>query len=117
MKIASDSEKKKANRALLGQLKERLRREVREGVREMGVLDRLFAENFELAGAAGRLLELLRRYEFPRLLDEADQTEYQAVMRELSVIGLRCQLLAEESQKQNCMDYLRSTSAATGRVH
>lgn len=94
---------------LLHKIKEELRQEVLEEVEEKGLRDRVFAEYYDLANSAGRLLGLLSKYNFPVHISEEDRQVYDALMRKISVSGLRCQILVEASTESDYESFLMST--------
>ena len=77
---------------LLQELKRHLRQEVLAEVMKTGLTDSIISEYRELAGSGVRLLTLLERYGFTKLLNDEDRKEFDDIMKGLSVSGLRCQL-------------------------
>jgi hypothetical protein len=102
---------------ILKRWKEELRQEVVQDINAKGLRQQLFSEYNSLAAAAGKLLGMLQQYDFPKQLQGADNAEYNALMNLLSVSGLRCQILVEESAAQEYEAILTAAAPASERIN
>ena len=102
---------------LLKDLKKLLRREVLSEVLKSGLTDSIITEYRELAKQGVRLLTLLDKYGFANVLTAEDRKEFEAIMQALSVSGLRCQILVEESCQNDYEAFLAVTPSASVRAN
>jgi|GEM_PF-2958342 len=102
---------------ILHRWKEELRHEVVQDIQHTGLRQQLFAEYNNLAGATGKLLSILQKYGFPSQLQNADNSEYNELMTLLSVSGLRCQILVEESSAQEFEAILTAAAPASELIN
>jgi len=102
---------------MLLRIKETLREEVIEGVRNQGLQQRLFSEYYDLAGCTSSLLGLLQNARFVESLSDADRQQYDSLMTKLSCCGLRAQILLEQSTQQEYETVLQTTEPPSGMAN
>ncbi len=100
---------------MLLKIKENLRKEVLNEVKNIGLRRKLFSEYYDLAGATSRLLGLLKEYDFMKDLTDADRKIYDNLMSRLSCCGLRTQILLEQSSTQEYEAILSKYEPVTTR--
>lgn len=112
------SQNKDANQnEILHKIKETLREEVMQGVKNQGLQQRLFSEYYDLAGCTGSLLGILQNARFVESLSDADRQQYDKLMTQLSCCGLRAQILLEQSTQQEYETVLQTTAPASSMVN
>lgn len=102
---------------ILNKWKEELRQEVMQDIHSTGLRQQLFAEYNSLAATTSRLLSILQQYEFPKQLQGQDSERYNELMSQLSVCGLRCQILVEESTAQEYEAFLTTAAPVSERIN
>jgi predicted nuclease of restriction endonuclease-like RecB superfamily len=102
---------------ILNKWKEELRQEVMQNIHSTGLRQQLFAEYNALAATTSKLLSILQKYDFPKQLEAEDSEKYNALMSQLSVSGLRCQILVEESTAQDYEAFLTTAAPASERIN
>ncbi|MGE4298845.1 MAG: hypothetical protein AB7E47_12510 [Desulfovibrionaceae bacterium] len=102
---------------LLLKIKENLREEVLAGIENMGLRESMINEYREIAGAAGQLLGLLQQYNFVNLLHNNDVAAYDQLMQRLSMSGLRCHILVEESRSVDNEALLAMAPTVSARIN
>ncbi|MBG0775740.1 MAG: hypothetical protein H0S85_04820 [Desulfovibrionaceae bacterium] len=83
---------------IIGKLRDTLRVEVLSEIKSNGMRESMIGEYKALANAAGTLIAMLQKYDFPELLHGADSKAYEEIMRKLSLSGIRCHILVEASR-------------------
>ncbi len=98
---------------ILLKIKENLREEVLQGVKTVGLRQRLFTEYYDLANTTSSLLALLQRFDFAGKLQGKDKENYDAIMTRLSCCGLRTQILVEQSSAEEYQALLQKIQPAS----
>lgn len=102
------------NKQILLKIKENLREEVLEGVKNFGLRQRLFSEYYELAKCTSTLLSMLQNKGFSSQLSDKERQEYDKLMTTLSCCGLRTQILLEQSTSEEYEQVLQSSQPVSG---
>lgn len=105
--------KSRGQNELLLKIKESLRDEVMEGVKNQGLQQRLFSEYYDLAGCTSKLLGILQQAKFMDQLDPEDRQTYDKLMTRLSCCGLRAQILLEQSTQAEYETLLHTSEPAS----
>lgn len=102
---------------MLRNLKQNLRADVLEDVMSMGLRNSIIEQYKELTGAASELIGLLAQTHYAESLDAEGKRCYDQLMARLSVCGIRCQILVEESFSVDDQAFLAVAPAPTAALN
>jgi len=102
---------------VLQEMKRTVRRELIKEMQEVSLRDRTITECRELANSTSQVISLLQKYNFPSMLSAADQQRYDEIMTQLSLSGLRCQVLVEESNAEDYGLFLAATPPVSNSIN
>lgn len=101
----------------LQEIKDVMRLSIKAELKKSGMSETLINECRELAGNGVRLLALMEKHGFAETLDKEDRAEFNEIMQGLSLSGIRCQLLVEESYQDDYQQFLASAPAPSLRAN